>query len=194
MQPYVVGEVVDSEGNTIVRNEPTVLRQVISEETSAIMREMMEYVVSDGTAGKGSVPEYGFRYVLAQNGIDPDKDLTIEWKSEQAECLSALLANPGAVAMMPQPFVTTAQTKAEGIRIALDMTEEWDQVAGKDNTLIQGVFVARTDFIQDHPQLIKDFLDDYKVNGNLNVLQQKALLRLTQRHKTIYLKREKYLL
>ena len=58
MEPYIVGEVLDSEGNTIVRNEPTVLRQVISEETSATMREMMEYVVTDGTAGKGKVPGY----------------------------------------------------------------------------------------------------------------------------------------
>ena len=59
MEPYIVGEVQDSAGNTIYRNEPTVVRQVISEETSAMMCEMMEYVVTDGTAGKGKVP--GFR-------------------------------------------------------------------------------------------------------------------------------------
>ena len=62
------------------------------------------------SAGKGATPEYALNYVLSQNGIDPAKDVTIEFKSEQAECLSALLANPGAVAMMPQPFVTTAQS------------------------------------------------------------------------------------
>lgn len=58
VQPHIVREIQDSDGNTIQKNETTVLRQVISEETSAKMREMMEYVVSDGTGGKGSVPGY----------------------------------------------------------------------------------------------------------------------------------------
>ncbi|MBP3633217.1 MAG: PASTA domain-containing protein [Oscillospiraceae bacterium] len=58
LEPYIVGEVMDAEGNTVTKNEPTVLRQVISEETSATMREMMEYVVTDGTASKAKVPGY----------------------------------------------------------------------------------------------------------------------------------------
>ena len=42
-------------------------------------------------SGKGATPEYALNYILTQNGMDPDKDLTIEWKSEHAECLSALM-------------------------------------------------------------------------------------------------------
>ena len=58
LQPYIVSEIVDSEGSTVVKNEPKVLRQVISEETSATMCTMMEYVVTDGTASKAKVPGY----------------------------------------------------------------------------------------------------------------------------------------
>ena len=58
LEPYIVKEVQDSEGNTIKKNETTVLRQVVSEETSAVMREMMEFVVTDGTASKAKVPGY----------------------------------------------------------------------------------------------------------------------------------------
>ena len=61
-------------------------------------------------SGKGGTPEYALNYVLAQNGIDPTSDVTIEWKSEQAECLAALTAQENAIAMLPQPFVTTAQS------------------------------------------------------------------------------------
>ncbi len=39
-------------------------------------------------SGKGNTPEAALNYVLTQNGIDPSTDVTIEWKSEQAECLS----------------------------------------------------------------------------------------------------------
>ena len=41
-------------------------------------------------AGKGSTPEYALRYLLTENGIDPDKDVTIDWKSEHSECVAAL--------------------------------------------------------------------------------------------------------
>ena len=58
LKPYVVSQVLDSDGNVVKANERTVLRQVISEETSATMREMMEYVVTDGTAGSARTPGY----------------------------------------------------------------------------------------------------------------------------------------
>ena len=77
-------------------------------------------------SGKGNTPEAALNYVLTQNGIDPSADVTIEWKSEQAECLSALMAEENAIAMLPQPFVTTAQAQSENLRVALDLTEEWD--------------------------------------------------------------------
>ena len=41
-------------------------------------------------AGKGSTPEYALRYLLTENGIDPDNDVTIDWKSEHSECVAAL--------------------------------------------------------------------------------------------------------
>lgn len=58
LEPYIVKEVQDSDGSIIEKHETTVLRQVISEETSATMRTMMEFVVTDGTASKAAVPGY----------------------------------------------------------------------------------------------------------------------------------------
>lgn len=58
LEPYLVSEVVDAEGNTLLKQEPTVLRQVISEQTSGIMRELIESVVTQGTAKNASVAGY----------------------------------------------------------------------------------------------------------------------------------------
>ena len=58
LEPHVVSEVIDAEGNVVQKNERTVLRQVISEETSATMREFMEFVVTDGTASNAHTPGY----------------------------------------------------------------------------------------------------------------------------------------
>ena len=58
LEPYVVKEIVDDEGNIVMQNSRTVIRQVISEETSAAMRELMESVVSEGTAQNAQVAGY----------------------------------------------------------------------------------------------------------------------------------------
>ena len=58
MEPYIVSEVLDVDGNTVLKQEPTVVRQVISEETSAIMCKLLESVVAEGTAKNASVAGY----------------------------------------------------------------------------------------------------------------------------------------
>ena len=118
-------------------------------------------------SGKGATPEYALDYILAGNGLDPESDVTIEWKSEHAECLAALLADESAVAMLPQPFVTTAQMKNDSIRVALDLTAEWDnlQEDGADaSSMITGVVVARRAFAEEHPEAVDAFLEAYRAS------------------------------
>lgn len=88
-------------------------------------------------SGKGNTPEYALNYVLSQNGIDPVRDVIIEWKSEPAECLAALTAQENSIAMLPQPFVTTAQSKSDRIRVALDLTEEWNKLQADSVDLLR---------------------------------------------------------
>ena len=121
-------------------------------------------------AGKGSTPEYALRYLLTENGIDPDKDVTIDWKSEHSECVAALASGQAAIALLPQPFVTVAQTKIEGLRMALDLTAEWDKL-DNGSALITGVIVARRDVVEANPGAVDSFLQNYAasvegVNGN----------------------------
>ncbi len=58
LEPHIVSQVLDTDGNVVEQSERTVLRQVISEETSATMRELMEYVVTNGTAKNAHTPGY----------------------------------------------------------------------------------------------------------------------------------------
>lgn len=111
-------------------------------------------------AGKGSTPEFGLRYLLQQNGLDPDNDLTIDWKSEHAECVAALAAGTASAALLPQPFVTVAQTKQESLRIALDLTAEWEAL-DNGSAMITGVAVVRKAFAEEHPEAVETLLEDY---------------------------------
>ena len=119
------------------------------------------------TAGKGSTPEYALNYILRGNGLDPEQDVTIEFKSEHAECLAAMLQDESVVAMLPQPFATVAQTKAEDMRVALDLTAEWDALqadAEQPSAMITGVAVARADFIENNPEAVAQFMADYEAS------------------------------
>ncbi|MFI3313998.1 MAG: penicillin-binding transpeptidase domain-containing protein, partial [Eubacteriales bacterium] len=58
MEPYIVDQVLDDDGNVVEQHETTVVRQVISEETSSIMRTMLESVVTEGTASNAATIGY----------------------------------------------------------------------------------------------------------------------------------------
>ncbi len=114
--------------------------------------------------GQGSTPEYILRYVLQQNGINPDTDVTITFVADHTELASSLAADIYAIGMLPEPNVSAVLNANKSFRVALDMTEEWNKVTGGASPLIQGVFIARKAFIDEHPTVVKAFMDDYNAS------------------------------
>ena len=117
------------------------------------------------STGKGTTPEYVLRYLLRKNGIDPDKDVKIEYYSEASEVTAQMAATKkDAIAVLPQPYVTAAQMKDSELRVVLDLTKEWNKVC--DTQLITGVTVVRTAYAEDHPDVVQAFLNDYEKSVN----------------------------
>lgn len=112
-------------------------------------------------SGKGATPEYGLNYILAKAGIEDE--VNIEWKSEHTECVSAMLKDPEAIAMLPQPFVSSAQAQNENIRVALDLTAEWEKL-DSGSTMITGVIIARKEFVEENKADVDEFLNRYKIS------------------------------
>lgn len=128
--------------------------------------------------GKGSTPEYALRYLMTQNDIDPDSDVTIEWKSEPSEIVALMAAQEHVVAMMPQPFVTVAQSKFSDLVPVMDLTAEWDALDNGSQLLTAGL-VVRTDFARENPEAIAAFLDEYAASTdyvNTNVAEAARLV------------------
>ena len=111
------------------------------------------------STGKGTTPEYVLRYILTQNGIDPDKDLTIEYYSEATEVTAQMAVAEDAIAVLPQPYVTSAGMQDETLRVALDLTAEWEKIS--DTQLITGLTVVRKEYAEAHPDVIEAFLAEY---------------------------------
>ena len=115
------------------------------------------------STGKGTSPEYVMNHVLTQAGLTPGTDVTIEFLSEATEVAARLASEPGAVGVLPQPFVTVLQAKNPDVRSALSLTKEWAAATG-GSPLVTGVVVVRREFAAQQPAALAAFLSDYQAS------------------------------
>lgn len=130
------------------------------------------------STGQGTTPEYTLRYLLTKAGLNPDKDVNIQYKSEAPEVLAAMTQDESSLAMLPQPYVTVALNSNENYRIALNVTEEWEKLS-KDSSVVTGVLVVRKSFIEKNKEMFDEFIKEYKASteyANTNVEETAALL------------------
>lgn len=110
--------------------------------------------------GKGTTPEYAFRYLMKANGLN-EEDVTIEFKSEAAEVANVLSTQENTIAVLPQPFVTVALSQNETLNIKLDFTEEWNRVSDKNgSSLVTGVTIVRSEFLEENKEAVRTFLQE----------------------------------
>lgn len=110
--------------------------------------------------GKGSTPEYALTYLLSQHGLDISTDVTVEWKSEPTEVVAQMATEEASVAMLPQPFVTVAAGQLENLKIALDLTKEWEALDNGSQFVTAGLII-RKEFAEANPDAVKTFLEEY---------------------------------
>jgi NitT/TauT family transport system substrate-binding protein len=137
------------------------------------------YVVENGSAinsmadlkgrtiyasGQGSNPEYVLRFLLQNNGMDPDTDVHIVFKSQHDEVATLVASGQADIALLPEPFVTTVTIKNPDVRVALDLTREWAKVVTDGSQLMMGAVIARKDFVGKFPAAVASFLTEYKAS------------------------------
>ena len=114
--------------------------------------------------GKGTTPDYVFRYLLSENGLS-DSDLTLEYKSEPTEVAALLQQEDGAVGVLPQPFVTAVCAQNKDLKTPLDLTAEWDKTqksSSSPSRMVSGVTVVRNDILEKEPEAVKIFLSEHE--------------------------------
>ena len=108
--------------------------------------------------GQGANPQYIFEFLLRQMGLEPGVDVEIEYLPQHAELAELVAAGEAGLALLPEPFVSVAQAKGEGVRVALDMGAEFQAATGCD--LAMGCVVVRTEFAQQNPDAVERFVAD----------------------------------
>lgn len=122
--------------------------------------------------GQGANPEYILRYLLEESGLNPDEDVEIVF-AQPAEIQTKLISGEIKYAMLPVPAATAAIIKGGGqVRAAVDLTEAWE-ASSSGSQLIMTAVVARTEFIENNPEAVQAFLQEYEasisfVNENID--------------------------
>lgn len=118
------------------------------------------------STGLGTTPQYTLNYILKANGLDPQKDVKVEYKSEATEVAAILSKSKNAIAMLPQPYVTAVMMQNKNIRISLSVADEWEKVNSIKSTIVTGVFVVRSDFLKKNKAAVNSFLGEYYISQN----------------------------
>lgn len=114
--------------------------------------------------GQGSTPEYALNYILDTFDID----CTVEFYTEHAELATKMIAGENNLGMLPVPNTTTVLTKSDA-RVALDLTELWQQAVtknGEESELCQGCIVINQKFADEYPEDLAQFLAEYEASVN----------------------------
>lgn len=147
----------EGEVSVIDINTLGVLYMVSSDESIQSMKDVKGRTIY--LTGKGTTPDILLQYLLEQNGIALS-EVTLQYKSEATEVAAVLAANEDALGVLPQPYVTALQVKNSEIKIAVDMTKEWDAL-DNGSMMVTGVTVVRNEFLSKYPDLVNTFIKEH---------------------------------
>lgn len=109
--------------------------------------------------GQGANPEYVLNYLLTESGLDP-ADVNITWGTAD-EVNVAMLQGKADYCLLPVPAATALEAKSQGkIKSYVSLSDEWDALQN-GSQLTMGCIVVRTQFAQEHPEAVEDFLEEY---------------------------------
>jgi NitT/TauT family transport system substrate-binding protein len=109
---------------------------------------------------KGAVPDLLFRYLTVRNGLDPDRDLKLNYVASPVELAQLTAAGKVSLATLPEPWVTEVLFRAPRLKVVLDFQSEWSRLEKQQRTYPQTCIVVSRKLLKAQPQAVKEFLKD----------------------------------
>ena len=113
--------------------------------------------------GKGTSPDWTLQYLLNKAGMS-ESDLTIEFKSEATEVVSALAQDASAVGVLPQPFATVAMLQDQELSVNFPLENAWKEYSPDGSGIATGVTIVRKAFAEEHPAAVAQFVLDHQAS------------------------------
>lgn len=120
-------------------------------------------------AGQGATPEFVFRTILAANGINPDRDVTMGFSLAYPEIALSLISGNVSTALLPEPFATMALNGNRNLRSVIDVQQEWSRAvggtAGNVSNYPMTLLVADSAFAAANPVAVKEILNAVRASS-----------------------------
>ena len=119
---------------------------------------------------KGMTPDVVFRYLLEQNGLNPDKDLTLDYRfPTHIDLANAMAAGQAKLAVISEPLVSLVMDKNKEVFPVFDLNHEWEKVL--NIPFAQTSLLIKNSFAESNPQLVEQLINSYEystkwVNNN----------------------------
>ena len=105
-----------------------------------------------------------FKYVLSQNGIDIDNDISVNYLSAASEVGPQFLSGKANLVVLSEPQVTNISMKKEDAKILINFNEEWSKITGNENGYPQASLIISAELIENNREFVESFLEMYEEN------------------------------
>lgn len=109
---------------------------------------------------KGAVPDLLLRYLLTKNGLNPDRDLTIQYLTSPVELAQLSASGAAPLAVLPEPWVTEAMERNPKLQVLLDFQQEWQRIEEQGQIYPQTCIVVNKQFANAYPELVRSYLKE----------------------------------
>lgn len=115
--------------------------------------------------GRGMTPDVLFRYLLEQNGLNPESDVLLDYSyPTHIDLANAVAAELAGIGVVSEPLATLVLEKNRSVRTIFDLNLEWGKLQGV--AIAQTSFVVSESFLRRHPQKVRQILSAYESSSN----------------------------
>lgn len=132
-------------------------------------------------AGQGATPDFLFRRLLKGVGMDPEKDLRLDYSLPYPETAASLAAGKIAYAILPEPFTTMAKVAKPALFSPLDLGALWTEQTGQANYPMTA-FVVSSKLSKERPQAVRAILEAYAASIDWVIAKPFAASALVEKH------------
>jgi len=112
--------------------------------------------------GKGLTPDIIAKTILKDKGIDVDKDINFSYVDGVNELAPIILSGKTQYAVIPEPALSTIQSKNEKFNVILDLNEEWKKINNSEYGYPQSTIIIKKDLCENDTEFVKGFLKQVK--------------------------------
>ncbi|MVX64128.1 PhnD/SsuA/transferrin family substrate-binding protein [Clostridium chromiireducens] len=112
--------------------------------------------------GKGLTPDIITKTILKAKGIDVDKDINFSYVNSVNELAPVILAGKAQYAVIPEPALSTVQSKNDKFNVMLDINEEWKKINNSEYGYPQSTIIIKKELLDKDKEFIGEFLKQVK--------------------------------